>query len=349
MIVKCLTELLYDNECIIVPGFGAFITQEHSSVIDYTNNHFMPPYKDIVYNSMLVDNDGLLVNYLAESRGVSKDMALKLIHDFANRTKAILEVKSEVSLPDFGILYIDHSGNVLFKKYDNVNLLKDSYGLSEFTYKPIFRSETYPMVDHVAVVEQNERSEIASMSAVDDTRKVSHRTFARHLKTTLSIISVVVVLMFMNWRTENSNSNYASWNPFLYFSPNEFVINMLNTDFGVNAVDFIKKEFTKATIEPKDEVATNVEEQEVVEISVVEEKKCHYFIIGASLKTNETAETCLEEFNKQGFEGAGILAKNDSGNIRVYYESYAEKTEALTRLDAIRKDVNESAWVLYQK
>lgn len=348
MIVKCLTELLYDNECVIVPDFGAFITQEHSSVIDYKNNHFMPPYKDIVFNSMLIDNDGLLVNYLAESRGVSKDMALELIHDFANRTKAILEVKSEVSLPDFGILCADHSGNVLFKKYDNVNLLKDSFGLSEFTYKPIFCSEIYPVVNHIAV-EQNEKRGIASMSAVDDTPKVSHSTFKRHLKTTLSIISVVVILMFMNWRTENSNSNYASWNPFLYSSPNEFVINMLNTDFGASAVDFIKNEFTKATIEPKEDIVTNVEEQEVVEISVVEEKECHYFIIGASLKTNETAEICLDEFNKLGFEGAGILAKNDSGNIRVYYESYAEKSEALTRLEVIRKDVNESAWVLYQK
>ena len=51
----------------------------------------------------------------------------------------------------------------------------------------------------------------------------------------------------------------------------------------------------------------------------------------------------------QGFENASSLEKNNKGNIRVYYESFADKSDALIRLDEIKRDYNESAWLLFQK
>ena len=72
MIIKYLTELLYDNECVIVADFGAFITQRHSAVIDYTNNRFTPPYKEIIFNNKLVADDGLLVDFISKKREHNK-------------------------------------------------------------------------------------------------------------------------------------------------------------------------------------------------------------------------------------------------------------------------------------
>ena len=37
MITNSLIELLQDNECVIVPEFGAFISKRHSATIDYAN------------------------------------------------------------------------------------------------------------------------------------------------------------------------------------------------------------------------------------------------------------------------------------------------------------------------
>ena len=51
----------------------------------------------------------------------------------------------------------------------------------------------------------------------------------------------------------------------------------------------------------------------------------------------------------KGFENASTLEKNEKGYIRVYYESFAEKADALIRLDVIKSDYNESAWLLFQK
>ena len=74
-----------------------------------------------------------------------------------------------------------------------------------------------------------------------------------------------------------------------------------------------------------------------------------YYIVGGSFQTEESAEKCVNNLRKQGFENASSLEKNNKGNIRVYYESFADKSDALIRLDEIKRDYNESAWLLFQK
>ena len=75
----------------------------------------------------------------------------------------------------------------------------------------------------------------------------------------------------------------------------------------------------------------------------------HYFIVGGSFQTLDRAEFCLKDIRSQGFENASLLEKNEKGYIRVYYESFVEKSDALIRLDVIKNDFNESAWLLFQK
>ena len=74
-----------------------------------------------------------------------------------------------------------------------------------------------------------------------------------------------------------------------------------------------------------------------------------YYIVGGSFQTEESAEKCVNSLRKQGFENASTLDKNDKGYIRVYYESFADKAEAVVRLNEIKSQCNESAWLLFQK
>ena len=74
-----------------------------------------------------------------------------------------------------------------------------------------------------------------------------------------------------------------------------------------------------------------------------------YYIVGGSFQTEASAEKCLNVIKKQGFENASTLDKNDKGYIRVYYESFADKAEAVVRLNEIKSQCNESAWLLFQK
>ena len=57
---------------------------------------------------------------------------------------------------------------------------------------------------------------------------------------------------------------------------------------------------------------------------------------------------CAKTFQQQGFE-AVVLPINSKGNVRVAYELVMGKDAALKRLEIIKKDYNEAAWLLRKK
>ena len=367
MITNYLKELLNDNECVIVPGFGAFISKRHSATIDYANHRFMPPYKEIVFNNKLNGNDDILADFISMKEKISKEDALEKIRNFVNQSVAILDVDFKLELSDFGKL-ININGNYIFNAKEDVNVLGDSFGLTDFNYQPVFRTETYQIIKEKIIVEQKEKNTEYTM-AIESVEEVTPQAVRRKpsMFKTLAYTVVAFFLIFvMNWTTDKSDSNLASWNPFLYSSPNEFVIRTLELqnsrtleiqevetsgiqEVGNSGIQEVGnsgvQEFGISGIQ---EVGDS-EVQFVPEIMNSNELEIHYYIIGGSFQTEASAEKCLDVIKNQGFEKASTLDKNDKGYIRVYYESFAEKADALVRLEQIKSEHNESAWLLFQK
>ena len=340
MITNSLIELLQDNECVIVPDFGAFISKRHSATIDYANHRFTPPYKEIVFNNKLKNDDGLLVDFMIEKDSLTKEDALAKIRSFVNQSEAILDVNSELVLEGIGKIRKFGDDYILTSKTET-NLLGDSFGLTEFNVQPVFRTETYQIIKERIVVEQKEKNTeyTVAVENVEDTHEVV-KTRKPGIVRTFAVATLAFLLLFaFNWKTEQTGSNFASWNPFLYSSPNEFLINFMEPE------NVLESENLK-TSEPE-----NVLESENLKTSEPENvlESHHYFIVGGSFQTLDRAEFCLKDIRSQGFENASLLEKNDKGYIRVYYESFVEKSDALIRLDVIKNDFNESAWLLFQK
>lgn len=376
MIIKYLKELLYDNECVVIAGFGAFITQRHSAVIDYTNNRFTPPYKEIAFNNKLVADDGLLVDFICKKELVAPSEANEKIQNFVNQTMAILEVNSFVEFDDFGKITVDYKGDYIFSLKEDLNLLSDSFGMETFNCNAIYRTETYHEIKEKITIEQKQKNTEYSVAidSVEESKNETETVKRPSLFKSLAYTTLAFLLIFLiNWTTDKTDSNLASWNPFLYSSPNEFFINLLSNQEVENPVS---EEVEVSTIKV-DEVAVDVEVA-VDEISVDDEAVINeeaetivavetpdlslptpeipspeipspYYIIGGSFQTEASADKCLNAIKKLGFDKADVLEKNNKGYIRVYYESFAEKQEALVRLDMIRREYNESAWLLFQK
>ena len=362
MIINYLIELLKDNECVIVPEFGAFISQRRSATIDYANHRFMPPYKELVFNNKLTNDDDLLLNYIMQKENISKDEALEKIQKFVNQSAAILDVNFELELEGLGKLR-NFSGDYVFETKKDINILGDAFGLTSFNYQPIFRTETYQVIKEKIVVEQKQKNTEYSI-ANDSVEEVASETPSRRkpsLFRTFAYTTLAFLLIFIiNWTTDKTDSQLASWNPFLYSSPNEFLIKVLEEQEVAEVLDVAEEpevieesevaeepEVVETVVETAPEVL-NPSTPEVMNSSIPEVLNS-YYIIGGSFQTEESAEKCVDILKKQGFENASSLEKNNKGNIRVYYESFAEKTDALIRLDEIKRDYNESAWLLFQK
>ena len=385
MIINYLIELLKDNECVIVPEFGAFISKRHSATIDYANHRFMPPYKELVFNNKLTNNDDLLLNYIMQKENITKDEALVKIQNFVNQSAAILDVNFELEMEGLGKLRKFHDDYV-FETQKDVNILGDAFGLTSFNYQPIFRTETYQVIKEKIVVEQKQKNTEYSI-AIESVEEVASETPTRrkpNLFKTFAYTTLAFLLIFViNWTTDKSDSQLASWNPFLYSSPNEYFINILSSN---EVMEECSDEVTERVeiaeiLEVSEEIETTEDTVEVEAIEITEETEVtelpeflnssnpqilrssdpqilnssipqflnSYYIVGGSFQTEESAEKCVNSLRKQGFENASSLERNNKGNIRVYYESFAEKADALIRLEEIKRDYNESAWLLFQK
>ena len=395
MITNYLKELLNDNECVIIPEFGAFISKRHSATIDYANNRFLPPYKEIVFNNKLTNNDEILVDFISKKENISKEDSLAKIQNFVNQTAAILDVNNEFIMEGLGKMR-KFGNDFMFEVSHSENLLGDSFGLTEFNYKPVFRTETYQIIKEKIVVEQKAKNTDYTMSieSVEEVPTAQRRRPS--MFKTLAYTTIAFFLLFViNWTTDKSDSNLASWNPFLYSSPNEFLIEVQKiknssmdngqqttdnslcsqlVDFSLETVEEIVLEeevcveevetvetteemvvaeevVAEVTLEVQPEVVTEVVAEVVPETLNSSESQIlkFYYIVGGSFQVEASAEKCLNSIKKQGFENASTLDKNDKGYIRVYYESFADKADALIRLDEIKNKYNESAWLLFQK
>ncbi|MDG2500420.1 MAG: SPOR domain-containing protein, partial [Flavobacteriaceae bacterium] len=68
-IFKDIVELLHNNDCVILPSFGAFVLKKRSAKVE--GNEFIPPAKNVSFNAMLKENDGLLVKHISRVRKIS--------------------------------------------------------------------------------------------------------------------------------------------------------------------------------------------------------------------------------------------------------------------------------------
>ena len=137
-IFKEIYDLLYNNDCVIVPEFGAFVLKSHSAYIK--DDTFYPPRKVISFNAMLDENDGLLVKHLSTSRNISYKKALKTINDETQSLKNELSADKKIKIDPLGYIELSLEGNIVFYPDELINFESNSFGLKSFSKQPILKS-----------------------------------------------------------------------------------------------------------------------------------------------------------------------------------------------------------------
>tara|TARA_Y100000385_G_scaffold190298_1_gene196676 strand:- start:1753 stop:2652 length:900 start_codon:yes stop_codon:yes gene_type:complete len=137
-IFKNIVDLLHNNDCVILPGFGAFVLKNTSATIK--GNEFIPPGKNVSFNSMLKENDGLLVKHISATRKTSYKKALKIVENevelFMNRLSKDLLVEIE----SLGIFELKDENNIIFNPDFSTNFDSSSFGLQSFLREPMLKN-----------------------------------------------------------------------------------------------------------------------------------------------------------------------------------------------------------------
>ena len=151
-IFKDIVELLHNNDCVILPSFGAFVLKKRSAKV--VGNEFIPPAKNVSFNSMLKENDGLLVKHISRVRKISYAKAFNLVEDEIKSFKKKLYKDLLVEVKSLGIFELKNENNINFNPDFSINFDTSSFGLQSFSKELILKN--------VKEKSKNERSLISS-------------------------------------------------------------------------------------------------------------------------------------------------------------------------------------------
>lgn len=106
--------LLLRHDCVVVPGFGAFINVYHSALEDSKTHSFQPMTTEVRFNSALKHNDGMLATSYARRERVSYAEGREMVRVAVSDLLDTLALEGEVSIGRIGRIRTDKSGNLTF-------------------------------------------------------------------------------------------------------------------------------------------------------------------------------------------------------------------------------------------
>lgn len=125
------------HDCIVVPGWGAFIAQYEPAHFDTDLGCIFPPTRTIGFNPSIQHNDGIVAYSVSRRHAMTYDNAVKAISDEVDTMHHQLEQDGEVALGRLGIFTRNDEGNPIFQPYNNTGFSPEFAGLTATKANPI--------------------------------------------------------------------------------------------------------------------------------------------------------------------------------------------------------------------
>ena len=149
-IPKYINQLLYNHECVIVSGLGAFIKFSQSTKIDENKNYFSPNKSTISFNSEIKKNDGLLANYISEIENISYEEACILVATFTKKILNKLNSGEHFHFEHIGVISKNSNNELIFEPQELLNFDPDYFGLDSFYFPKIEQKKYIFQTQHLS-------------------------------------------------------------------------------------------------------------------------------------------------------------------------------------------------------
>lgn len=94
--------LIRCHDCVVLPGFGAFIAQYQSARVDKEAGRILPPCRCIAFNGSIVHNDGLLASSISRQLVINYDSAVAKITDEVNELRKMIYENGKTTFGTLG-------------------------------------------------------------------------------------------------------------------------------------------------------------------------------------------------------------------------------------------------------
>lgn len=349
MITRHIADLLYYNECVIVPGLGGFIKAYSPARILHTTHEFFPPRGSVAFNAGLAGNDGLLANHLSNTESISYPEALSLIRQWVDSCHESLKQGKRLSLEGIGELFLNSSDKLEFIPSRQANFNADSYGLPVFYASPV----------------ESELVEIPEVQTVK--RTYGSDKLRRLVPETLKWAAVLApFIAFALWGTLNNNfadnyiHNYTGMYSWVRSTPGKTVevkslpITKVVPNTASETVESPASILAAENIEfdPNIDSYTELARQNIkisdaapVTVSTEISFSQEFHIIGGAFRDHNNAMKLVEMLKQQGYQAA-IIDTTSGGLFVVSMQGFDSYDQASGKLAELKKTGFASSWIL---
>jgi len=312
-----IRELLFRHDCVIIPGFGAFIGNYFPSHIDRNEGLFYPPVRRITFNRHLTGNDGLLIGHVSSHLNIPYGESRDMISTWAEELRNKIMAGTTLNLDHLGTFSLNREGTIIFEPDNTVNYLLSSYGLTSYQRLPVSDFDVRKkMLEH--------HHEPA----------VSQPSLRRLLTRAAVIVPILIALTLVpfNDRLFKGKMEESTLNP-LANAELEFNREQIAADTAYIEPELIVTKTAvpetvvteEKVIEPPVVVPPAPEVYKPVQQAVVVQEYRYLLIIG-SFKTEDNALTMIEKLRKIGYDPE--MTGGPDGFLRVSAVSYGTVEEA---------------------
>lgn len=173
-IESIIAELLMRHNCVVIPKFGGFIASQKAAQIDFSKGLISSPSKAILFNKQLVNNDGLLINYIGTKNKISFNQASDLLGEKIDFWHQELNEGRRISFENLGFLFLDSERNICFEQDRFFNLLMESFGMGQVSFQTenVIEKETSELKNKSIQVEKNPEIETPTIELFPNILKV---------------------------------------------------------------------------------------------------------------------------------------------------------------------------------
>ena len=357
-IAESISDLLFQNDFVIVPGLGAFVREMGSANVNVITHQFNQPSANIAFDANRREDNDLLATYLSLINNVPIEEARKLVLIFVNDCFSNLKTGKAVDLPGLGTLSFNAMQEIDFEQDKSVNRNPDAFGLCDFTAVPVFQSKTKEEIK--TEIEQQQKDKNTPMTVDKKAVRKDDEEPKRHLGwlwVLLAIMVLAAVLFLLNY-FRIIKIDFNSW-----FGNEEPITVVVDTtksiekpavlDTVVADTLLVTDSIVNDTVDvPADTVPTQIEqpqelptETQTVAETLAEEAKI--FIVGGCFSSEENANKLVISLKDRGYESAFVKQRGKLWDA--YYGKYQTMEEAKLALKEIKENSDSKAWIMVAK
>lgn len=322
-----LRELLFRHDCVIIPGFGAFIGNYIPARIDRSEGLFYPPARKITFNRHLTGNDGLLIGHISSQQGIGYGEARDIVSNYAEALRQNINTGTAVTLDHLGTFSLNREGTIIFEPDSGANYLLSSYGLTTYHRQPVSDFDIRKKV-----------------LEINHGRTGAQPSVRRLLTRAAVIIPLLVALTLVpfNERIFKGKLEESNMNP-LATAELEFNRSQIIADSTPVQTEPVAEAVTEQTPETAVKVPEeNTAAADDIPLAPATPQEYRYLVIIGSFKAESNAEVMAQKLRSKGFD-AEVIGGPD-GFSRVSAASFATLGEAEVSLNNLKPSYT-GAWI----